>query len=130
MKKKTRIITEYTHRLGRIIIDQGISDGDYGAYILKDNGSLKRFVPIIPSKNPKIVRMQIEYYKGKALKKDKYPVQQQSVCDEVHLSAGIRESACGLYGGSLSYTVFLSQVTCVKCKKSDLYKQKDKKRKK
>jgi glucosamine 6-phosphate synthetase-like amidotransferase/phosphosugar isomerase protein len=44
-----------------------------------------------------------------------------------HLISGNNQVACGKKG-YLASTIFLSLVTCEKCKASDLYKQKDKKR--
>jgi hypothetical protein len=127
MSKKPRIITKWIHRLGRIVIDQGIGDGDYGAYILKENGCLSRFMNIKTNANPEAVRMQLENYKGKALKVDPKPFEQMAVDKLVHLDGG-SQAACGSKG-PLVATVFLSSVTCPKCKQSELYEKKLKKHK-
>lgn len=124
--KKPNITTEYTHRNGRIVISTGIGDGLYGAYIRKDNGSLKRFIPILPNKNSEVICLQLERYAAKKNSSIKKGLPIDPALNVTHLNAGMMVAACGVQTYNKPETVFLSQVTCEACKASELYKTKNK----
>lgn len=66
---KENIKTTFRHKLGPVVISQGIGDNLWGAYIVKVNGSLKRFKPIELCKRAYEVRQLLCDYQGKALRK-------------------------------------------------------------
>jgi glucose dehydrogenase len=64
------IQTPYRHRLGPVVISQGIGDTLWGAYIVKPNGSLKRCTQIPTQPTPEGVRLSLDMYTGKVLWKE------------------------------------------------------------
>jgi len=64
---KKYIETEYEYRLGPVVISQGIGDKLYGAFIVKPNGSLRRFVPIEMHPRADVVKFFLKNYRGRSI---------------------------------------------------------------
>ena len=85
--------TKYVHKDGPIVISQGIGHSQWGAFIQKANGSLKRFKPIEMCTHPTMVKMQLENYEGKALKKNQSMVKMQL---ENYEGKALKKNQCNL----------------------------------
>lgn len=66
---KENIKTTFRHKLGPVVISQGIGGGLWGAYIVKPNGSLKRFKPIELCELVCDVKNLLDDYRGTAIRR-------------------------------------------------------------
>ncbi|RKY08520.1 MAG: hypothetical protein DRP56_03965 [Planctomycetota bacterium] len=59
--------TEFMHELGPVVISQGIGRKNWGAYVVKPNGSLRRLKSIPNQPTPEGVQAFLDDYKGKTI---------------------------------------------------------------